>query len=239
MVLGDLGTAAIACPKQRFEENSQGDTVPICTPLYRAPDMLLGSQRFGTDLDMWSLGCVGAELFLRKPLFRPQAASATGDAEEAVAMLKAQFKVLGTPAKDGDTFAWMKSLPFFSRFFNANGEKMPARSAPQEIQQLPGCPRQFAALISGFLQWRPEQRLQAASARANSFVKASPLAVRIAAQEGQKGLGSIVEGALDEEVLEYLQQCPRWPEWKTDWDHVIHKQSRCVGRAECEKKTEA
>ena len=47
-------------------------TVPICTALYRHPDMLLGSLRFGPDLDLWSLGCVAAELFLREPLLQPK-----------------------------------------------------------------------------------------------------------------------------------------------------------------------
>ncbi len=36
---------------------------------YRAPELLLGEQNYGTGIDMWSLGCILAELVIRKPVF--------------------------------------------------------------------------------------------------------------------------------------------------------------------------
>ena len=89
-------------------------TVPICTVTYHAPDMLLGSERFGTDLDMWSLGCVAAELFLRELLFQPRS---QGKGQTELLILDEQFAVLGTPWKDSCTFAWMKSLAFFEKLW--------------------------------------------------------------------------------------------------------------------------
>ena len=35
---------------------------------YRAPELLLGSQYYGAGVDIWSLGCVMAEMILLKPL---------------------------------------------------------------------------------------------------------------------------------------------------------------------------
>jgi len=37
---------------------------------YRAPELLLGNKHYGAAIDMWSVGCVLAELLARKPLFQ-------------------------------------------------------------------------------------------------------------------------------------------------------------------------
>lgn len=39
---------------------------PYCR---RAPELLLGAKEYSTAIDMWSLGCIMAELLLKKPLF--------------------------------------------------------------------------------------------------------------------------------------------------------------------------
>ena len=36
---------------------------------YRAPELVLGSQTYGVEIDMWALGCIFAESILKKPLF--------------------------------------------------------------------------------------------------------------------------------------------------------------------------
>ena len=36
---------------------------------YRAPEVLLGSQRYSCPVDMWSVGCIFAEMVTKKPLF--------------------------------------------------------------------------------------------------------------------------------------------------------------------------
>lgn len=36
---------------------------------YRAPEILLGSTRYATAVDIWSMGCMFAEMINRRPLF--------------------------------------------------------------------------------------------------------------------------------------------------------------------------
>lgn len=43
-------------------------TAYICSRFYRAPELLLGSKTYGTGVDIWSLGCVIAEMILLRPL---------------------------------------------------------------------------------------------------------------------------------------------------------------------------
>lgn len=41
----------------------------IVTLWYRAPEVLLGSRQYSTGVDMWSVGCIMAEMIMRQPLF--------------------------------------------------------------------------------------------------------------------------------------------------------------------------
>ena len=41
----------------------------VVTRWYRAPEILLGSQNYTKSIDIWSLGCILAEMILGKPLF--------------------------------------------------------------------------------------------------------------------------------------------------------------------------
>merc|ERR1719240_2333082 len=44
---------------------------PGCTTLrYRAPELLYGPRYYGMSVDIWSLGCIFAELILREPFFQ-------------------------------------------------------------------------------------------------------------------------------------------------------------------------
>lgn len=41
----------------------------VVTLWYRAPEVLLGSRHYSTAIDMWSVGCIFAEMAMRSPLF--------------------------------------------------------------------------------------------------------------------------------------------------------------------------
>ena len=41
----------------------------VVTQYYRAPELLLGSELYGSPVDMWSIGCIFAELLLGTPIF--------------------------------------------------------------------------------------------------------------------------------------------------------------------------
>jgi cyclin-dependent kinase len=41
----------------------------VVTLWYRSPDVLLGSRYYSTSVDLWSIGCIFAELVLKRALF--------------------------------------------------------------------------------------------------------------------------------------------------------------------------
>ena len=64
----------------------------VVTLLYRAPEILLGARYYHTPVDMWSLGCIMAELATGRPLF-------LGDSEVGPPSLLST----GHPTEDGQS----------------------------------------------------------------------------------------------------------------------------------------
>lgn len=51
-------------------KNRQPLTNRVVTLWYRPPELLLGSTSYGTYVDMWSVGCVFAELYVGRPILK-------------------------------------------------------------------------------------------------------------------------------------------------------------------------
>ncbi|KAI8613644.1 serine/threonine-protein kinase pef1 [Chytriomyces sp. MP71] len=61
--IADFGLArAFGIPVNTFSNE-------VVTLWYRAPDVLLGSRNYSTSIDIWSAGCIMAEVYSGKPLF--------------------------------------------------------------------------------------------------------------------------------------------------------------------------
>jgi len=58
----------------------------VVTLWYRAPDVLMGSRKYSTPVDIWSVGCIFAEMANGRPLF-----AGTSEADQ----LDRIFKALG------------------------------------------------------------------------------------------------------------------------------------------------
>lgn len=73
---------------------------------YCAPEILLGLSSSSTTADLWSIGCIFAEMVTRRPLF-------AGDFEKD--QLFEIFRVLGTP--NDDIWPGVSQLPHFKQTF--------------------------------------------------------------------------------------------------------------------------
>lgn len=61
--IADFGLATFFDPKQK-----QSMTSRVVTLWYRPPELLLGANNYGTGVDLWSAGCIMAELLAGKPV---------------------------------------------------------------------------------------------------------------------------------------------------------------------------
>ncbi|KHN78242.1 Cyclin-dependent kinase 1 [Toxocara canis] len=98
--LADFGLArAIGIPLRAY-------THEIVTLWYRAPEILLGCPRYSMAVDVWSIGCIFAEMATRKPLFQ-------GDSE--IDELFSIFRVLSTPTES--IWKGVSELPDYKESF--------------------------------------------------------------------------------------------------------------------------
>ncbi|PCH44245.1 Pkinase-domain-containing protein [Wolfiporia cocos MD-104 SS10] len=92
------------------DENSTMMTEYVATRWYRAPEIMLAFKGYNTAIDVWSIGCIFAELMLGKPLFK---------GKDYVDQLNKLLEVLGTPSNEtierigsSRAQAYVRSLPF-------------------------------------------------------------------------------------------------------------------------------
>lgn len=97
--LADFGLA------RSFGIHVRSFTPEVVTLWYRAPDVLLGSNKYGPGLDTWSIGAIFAEIATLVPLF-------PGQSEED--QLAKIFETLGSPTEE--TFPQLASLPHYNKF---------------------------------------------------------------------------------------------------------------------------
>ena len=69
-------------------QDGESNVSYICSRFYRAPELLLGNEKYDMNVDTWSVGCVIAEMVLGEPLF-------TG--ENTKDQMKLIISVLGLP----------------------------------------------------------------------------------------------------------------------------------------------
>ncbi|XWS32230.1 hypothetical protein CRYUN_Cryun23aG0142500 [Craigia yunnanensis] len=123
----------------------------ICSRYYRAPELIFGATEYTTAIDMWSVGCVMAELLLGKPLF---------PGESGVDQLVEIIKLLGTPTREE-----IKCMnPNYTEF------KFPqVKAHPWHKIFHKRMPPEAVDLVSRLLQYSPNLRCTALEACAHPF----------------------------------------------------------------------
>lgn len=135
----------------------------VGTRWFRAPELLYGSTDYGSEIDLWSLGCIFAELFSLEPIF-----PGTSDIDQ----LSRIFNILGNLSEE----AWpgCSNLPdyqtiSFGKVENPTGIKacLPNRS-PDEV-----------LLVKKLLCFDPASRATAMELLHDKYLNEEPLPVPI------------------------------------------------------------
>ncbi|KAK4425763.1 putative serine/threonine-protein kinase [Sesamum alatum] len=151
--IADFGLASF------FDPNSkQPMTNRVVTLWYRPPELLLGATDYGVGVDLWSAGCILAELFFGKPIM-------TGRTE--VEQLHRIFKLCGSPSEE----YWKKSkLPHATIFKPQQAYKRRVAEAFKDF------PPSSLPLIETLLAIDPAERQTAAAALTSEFFTTKPYA---------------------------------------------------------------
>ncbi|KAI8613520.1 kinase-like domain-containing protein [Chytriomyces sp. MP71] len=153
MKVADFGLA------RRFGDPMQGHMTQLVVTLwYRAPELLLGSKEYSTAIDMWSIGCIFAELVNKEPL-------APGKGE--IDQLDKIFRLLGTPTE--------KVWPGFSTLPNAKSVTFKHQPFSNLRLRFPSLTENGIDLLSKLLTYDPKHRITASEALKHPFFTESPL----------------------------------------------------------------
>ncbi|UZJ51048.1 hypothetical protein CBS101457_000368 [Exobasidium rhododendri] len=151
--LADFGLA-------RMYGEPRGEMTQLVVTLwYRSPELLLGATSYDTGPDMWSVGCIFAELITTEPLF-------TGKNETD--QLHKIFKLLGQPTID----SWPEytHLPLAKNFINTNV----AQPFSMLRQRFRYSTENCLDLLSKLLTYDPSKRISAEEALNHAYFEESP-----------------------------------------------------------------
>ncbi|XP_027703640.1 cyclin-dependent kinase 6 [Vombatus ursinus] len=123
-------------------------TSVVVTLWYRAPEVLLQSS-YATPVDLWSVGCIFAEMFRRKPLFR-----GSSDVDQLGKILD----VIGLPGEED----WPNDVALPRQAFNAKSPQ-PIEKFVTDIDEL------GKDLLMKCLTFNPAKRISACGALSHPY----------------------------------------------------------------------
>lgn len=145
--LADFGLArAFGIPVRSY-------THEVVTLWYRAPDVLMGSRKYSTPVDVWSIGCIFAEMVNGRPLVT---GTSEGDQLDRI------FRLFGTPSPAD--YPNITDLPDYS-------PDLPQHPPPTDGlgELVPQLNAVGLELFESMMQFDPACRITAADALQHSF----------------------------------------------------------------------
>ena len=128
----------------------------IATRWYRAPEVLLSWKKYSTAIDVWSVGCILAEMLTRSPLFPGS------EQEEQVQMI---IDLLGYPTDDEiENVSSTENREFLSR--------LPRNTGRNFDQFFQGCNPDGIDLLKKMLTFDPSKRIKVEDALAHPYLSA-------------------------------------------------------------------
>mmetsp|Transcript_8478 Transcript_8478/g.12716 ORF Transcript_8478/g.12716 Transcript_8478/m.12716 type:complete len:382 (-) Transcript_8478:253-1398(-) len=148
----DFGLARVADPTDNYGDNL---TEYVATRWYRAPEIMLSWKEYTKAIDVWSVGCIFAEILGRKPLF---------PGNDYINQLHRIIGTLGTPTLEDSEFiinakarSYVRNLPFQK---GTPFEKLFPNATPVALD-----------LLSKMLTFSPKKRITVEEALKHPFLK--------------------------------------------------------------------
>ncbi|EGT52238.1 hypothetical protein CAEBREN_22013 [Caenorhabditis brenneri] len=147
--IADLGLARL------WQKESRLYTNRVITLWYRPPELLLGDERYGPAIDVWSAGCMLGEMFTRKPLF---------NGNNEMGQLELISKTCGSP--NPDFWPELTELPVWNSFKQRRTYQRRIREEYEHIM-----PREAVDLLDKMLTLNPERRITAKDALLHPWIR--------------------------------------------------------------------
>lgn len=129
----------------------------VVTRWYRAPEVMLLPKKYTPAVDLWSVGCIIAEMMTKKPLF---------PGRNHIDMVCRISAVCGTPTDED--IAWVPEGSEARRFLK---RVCPPGRGKQIAGLLPKASKACTDLTENLLGWDPAKRLSAKKAQEHEYLK--------------------------------------------------------------------
>jgi len=156
---GILKLADFGLARPYAADHSNRLTNRVITLWYRPPELLMGIQKYGPEVDMWSVGCIFAELLFQKPILA---------GENEWEQLEIIFRLCGSPTEEVwpgvQKLPWYHTLP--ENFFKYR------RCIMESFRHFS---KDALSLIDLFLQLNPKKRITAKDALTHDYFYNDPM----------------------------------------------------------------
>lgn len=142
---------------QEGEEDSVAMTPHVVTLWYRSPELLLESTSYGFPVDLWSSGCIFAELLTRSPLF---------PGRTQLHQLQLVVELLGSPSEQ--IWPGLSRLPALANFSLTH---QPYNRLNDKFENFSAAARQ---LLGTLLVYDPKQRASAEHCLSSAYFREAP-----------------------------------------------------------------
>ncbi|KAM7262282.1 hypothetical protein ACFE04_021359 [Oxalis oulophora] len=150
--LADFGLAT------SFASDHNGNlTNHVVTLWYRPPELLLGATKYGPAVDMWSAGCIFAELLYGKPIFPGK-----NEADQ----IKKIFQLCGYPSEND--WPGISKIPWFKNFKSL-------RLMKRQLRDVFQINKHALNLLDQLLELDPSKRISAKDALDADYFWTEPL----------------------------------------------------------------
>ena len=149
--IGDFGLA-------RDIQNYSRYSTQVITQWYRPPELLLGQDSYGTEVDIWSAGCILYEMITKRPLF-------VAHNQTDVSQLHAIFRICGTPnSKNWPDWENLKNAKIL-----ANEKPIPSQLRDYLDRHIPDNFKGIIPLLMHMIVLDPKKRIPATTALEQPF----------------------------------------------------------------------
>jgi len=132
----------------------------VITLWYRPPELLLGATMYGPAIDLWSAGCIFAELLLRKPIL---------PGKNEFEQIDLIFRLLGTP--DDSTWPRCSRLQYYDMILSQNGNR---KYQNRFDEKFAGLEPSAKDLLCKLLAMDPDKRISADDALDHEYFWSDP-----------------------------------------------------------------
>ncbi|KAJ9537878.1 hypothetical protein OSB04_030611 [Centaurea solstitialis] len=131
-------------------------TPTVVTFIYKGPELLLGAPTYSTPVDMWSIGCIFAEMVNGCPLFEGEMG--------LIPLLSRIFETIGTPTEN--TWPGVTSL-----LISKEAHRIPNFPPKDLATVVPGLENAGRDLLQKMLYLDPSKRISAKDALEHEYFK--------------------------------------------------------------------